>query len=276
MNKATIYILGFLTLAIASCVQSPDFYTYDYPAFGLDEGPHNPNVDDNIIFKGGRIFTYSYQVFDSLGVEEKIITTYNFNKYNPVDWKREKVPLEDVLVSEYPIDSIRLKVFNNTGNSTQADQQTMIVYEYFNGKGIIVPETERTGLVEDSTAIALNPPRNSGFALLQFSPYPEVEFPLSVGKTWNSSQTIPVEWAELAKLEFENPVNVYTTFTVQDQIKLETPLGALQVWVIEAEGENRFRNTKTTLYFNEAMGFVKMEFENVDGSRIVMSLERIK
>ncbi len=275
MNKTIFYIAGILIFFITACVQSPDFYTYDYPAFALDEGPHNPNVDDNIIFKGGRVFTYSYQIFDSLGTEEKIITTYNFTKYNPVDWKREKLPVEDVLVSEYPIDSIRIKVFNNTGNSTQADQQTMIVYEYFNEKGTIVPETERTGLFEDSTSIALNPPRNSGFALLQFSPYPEIEFPLSIGKTWNSSQTIPIEWAELVRLEFENPVNVYSTFTVKEQTTLDTPLGMLPVWVIEAVGENRFRDTKTILYFNEAFGFVKMEFDNVDGSRIVMSLERL-
>jgi hypothetical protein len=276
MNKTIFYIAGILIFLTTACVQSPDFYTYDYPEFALDQGPHNSNVDDNVIFQGGRVFTYSCQVFDSLGVEEKIITTYNFNKYNPVDWKRKKLPLEDVLVSEYPIDSIRLKVFNNTGNSTQADQQTMIVYEYFNEKGTIVPETERTGLVEDSTAIALNPPRNSGFALLQFSPYPEIEFPLSVGKSWNSSQTIPIEWAVLLKMEFENPVNVYSTFTVKARTTIETPLGSQTVWVIEGIGENRFRDTQTTLYFNKEIGFVKMEFENVDGSRIGMSLERVQ
>jgi hypothetical protein len=276
MNKNLFYIAGILILFMTACVQSPDFYTYDDPEFALDQGPHNSNVDDNVIFQGGRVFTYSCQVFDSLGVEEKIITTYNFNKYNPVDWKRKKLPLEDVLVSEYPIDSIRLKVFNNTGNSTQADQQTMIVYEYFNEKGTIVPETERTGLVEDSTAIALNPPRNSGFALLQFSPYPEIEFPLSVGKSWNSSQTIPIEWAVLLKMEFENPVNVYSTFTVKARTTIETPLGSQTVWVIEGIGENRFRDTQTTLYFNKEIGFVKMEFENVDGSRIGMSLERVQ
>jgi hypothetical protein len=46
--------------------------------------------------------------------------------------------------------------------------------------------------------------------------------------------------------------------------------------VIEGIGENRFRDTQTTLYFNKEIGFVKMEFENVDGSRIGMSLERVQ
>jgi len=266
MNKTSFLLLGVLFFLL-SCVQSPDFYTYEYPEFGKDLGPPNPNVEDNQIFRGGRVFVYSYQVFDSLGQEQRIITTYNFNKYNPVDWKREPVPIDKPLTTEYPIDSIRLRVLNNTGNSTQADQQTMIVYEYFNEKGTIVPETERTGLIEDSTAIALNPPRNSGFAMLQFSPYPEVEFPLTIDKTWNSSQTIPV-------MEFENPVNVYSTFTVVDRVTIESALGPQPVWVIEALGENRFRNTKTTLFFNETLGFVKIEYENVDGSRMVLNLER--
>ncbi len=273
MNKTAYPLFGVLLL-LFSCVQSPDFYTYEYPEFARDQGPANPNVADNEIFKGGRTFIYSVQVFDSLGNEQRIITTYNFNKYNPVDWKRVNIPVKEVLSTEYPIDSIRLKVLSNTGNSTLADQQTLIVYEYFNEKGVIVPETERTGLVEDSTAIALNPPRNSGFALLQFSPYPEIEFPLSVGKTWNSSQTIPIEWAELLKMEFENPVNVYSTFTVKERTTLDTPMGPQQTWVIEGLGENRFRNTRTTLYFNEALGFVKIEFENVDGSRMVLRLQQ--
>lgn len=273
MNK-TSYLLYGVLFFLFSCVQSPDFYTYEYPEFGKDLGPPNPNVEDNQIFRGGRVFVYSYQVFDSLGQEQRIITTYNFNKYNPIDWKREPVPIDKPLTTEYPIDSIRLRVLNNTGNSTQADQQTMIVYEYFNEKGTIVPETERTGLIEDSTAIALNPPRNSGFAVLQFSPYPEIEFPLAIDKTWNSSQTIPIEWAELVRLDFENPVNVFSTFTVTGRTTIDTPLGPQEVWLIEATGENRFRDTKTTLHFNESLGFVKMEFENVDGSRMVLSLER--
>ncbi len=276
MKKIIVLIPVLVMLCLIGCVKSPDFYTYDYPEFAKDVGPANPNVVDNKIFQGGRIFTYSYQLFDSLGTEERIITTYNFNKYVPVNWKREPVPIGKTPSREYPIDGIRLKVLRNTSNSTEADQQTIIVYEYFNDKGTIIPETERTGLIEDSTAIALNPPRNSGFALLQFSPYPEIEFPLFIDKTWNSSQTIPVEWAEILEMDFENPVHVYSSFEVVDQITLDSPLGQQQVWVIEVDGECRFRDTKTILFFNEALGFMKMEFENVDGSRMVMSLENVE
>lgn len=275
MSKRNLLIVVCLFLVFTACIQAPDFYTYDYPEFAKDVGPPNKNVSDNKVFKGGREFEYSYQFLDSVGVEQKIVTFYNFSTKDPLDWRFTPAPADDPLSSEYPIDGVRLKVLKNTANATQADQQTIVVYEFFNEGGTIIPETERTGVTEDSSTIFLFPPRNSGFSLTELAPFPQVVFPLDTGKIWEDNLTVSVDWSEATKIPFERILYLYSTYTVEGKTKLNTPIGEREVWVINAVAEFRLGNTSSILHFDEELGFVKMVFTFLNGSQLMLNLEKV-
>ena len=186
------------------------------------------------------------------------------------------VPLEETLNSEYPIDSIRLKVLRNTSNATQAEQQTMIVYEFFNNFGTIIPVTERTGLTEDSSTVFLFPPRNSGFALLELTPFPQVEYPLEEGNTWIDNLTVSTDWSDAMRIDFESALYLYSEYTVSGQEMISSRFGQRLAWVIDAKAESRLGETASQFKFDEELGFMEMTFNFLNGSQLTMELAEVK
>lgn len=269
-------LIGCLLFSATGCYQAPDFYNYEYPEFARDVGPENENVKDNKIYTASLIQEYQARFVDSTGQEKKIVTFYDFQARDPLNWKYMDVPTGKVLSSEYPIDGVRLKVLKNTANAIQAGQQTMIVYEYFNEKGTIIPITELSGLTEDSSKVFLFPPRNSGFALLELAPFPEVEYPIEVGKTWQDNLTASEEWSVATRIPFESTLYFYSTYQIDKKTSLRLPFtsASVPVWEVSAESESRKGTTYSTFYFSESYGFVKMKMTFWDGSTMELDMVR--
>ncbi|MEL7123823.1 MAG: hypothetical protein AAFO07_30570, partial [Bacteroidota bacterium] len=252
-------------------------YTMEYPEFALDQGKPNENIQDNKIFIGGRNFIYDFVYLDSAQVPQRVISYYTYSSKPPVDWKLIADPDLHLMVAEYEVDSIRLKVLNTDANGNRlAADQTLMVYEYFNQYGIIIPETELTGLIENSEKIFIHPPRNNGFSITEMSPFPELELPLEVGKTWSTTLSLPQEWSDITKVEFEGTANVYADYTIVGKETLASPFGKREVWKIEATGRsNKLGTSKSVFYFHEEIGFLRLHYFNVDDSQIVLNLQRV-
>ena len=57
---------------------------------------------------------------------------------------------------------------------------------------------------------------------------------------------------------------------------VDTPFGEVECFEINAFGLNRLGRTQLTSYFNEEYGFVKMNYLNIDGSKLIILLKEVR
>jgi hypothetical protein len=275
--KNTLTSIGFVLSCLInlSCEAQLPFYNIPMPEEWKDEGKLNDFNKDNKIYRGERVFSFQYQYIDSADTEKiSIINTEKFTDGGEFPWELiEKGHEKD---EEYPIKNIDLIVYKTKSKMDNFLQdQTIIRYKYYNENGE-VGFGSLTGLIEDSSRIWLHPPRDFAFKITEFNPFPEVELPLKVGKAWNRSISIPATWAE----GFNFTINGSTSFEISLKItskeKIKTKIGELTCYIIEGLGKGELGETKSRFYFNEEAGFVKLEYRNLDKSKLIIDLISIK
>ena len=73
--------------------------------------------------------------------------------------------------------------------------------------------------------------------------------------------------------EYENAGGIYRYRIVDTSCLLSTALGTLDCVCVEASAKSRIGKTRLTAYYNEKYGFVKFDYTNIDGSKIVIDLQ---
>ncbi|SDC68974.1 hypothetical protein [Williamwhitmania taraxaci] len=136
---------------------------------------------------------------------------------------------------------------------------------------------KETGVGESSERIFLHPPRKDKYAILEFSPYPIVHFPLSVGKVWNWNLEIGQFWAKQAGIKnFGEVYNFKYAYKVTKDTSILFDKSFVKCFVIEANCKSPYGNSRLISYFNEKYGFIKMRYLNMDGSRFHFTLEKVQ
>ena len=68
--------------------------------------------------------------------------------------------------------------------------------------------------------------------------------------------------------------NTYS-YRVSANLYLKTPLGNLKCYVIDSRATSILGTTKLTCYLNEVFGFVKLDYLNIDGSKLIFELQSV-
>lgn len=136
---------------------------------------------------------------------------------------------------------------------------------------------KHTGVEETHSRIFLHPPRHNQYAILEFSPFPIVQFPLSVGKEWSWTNTIGYGWAKAAGIQnFKDVSDFIFYYKVTGNTTLKYDGETIRCFIIEASCKSQYGNSKLISFFNDKYGFVKMEYLNMDDSIFIFSLFEIK
>ncbi|HOZ15646.1 MAG TPA: hypothetical protein PK784_12705 [Tenuifilaceae bacterium] len=133
---------------------------------------------------------------------------------------------------------------------------------------------ENTGVGEDKDSIYLHPMRQGVFGILEYSPFPIVYFPLKENKSWKWKVAIGEHWANKLKLSPQERNYKYEVTGVKS-ILLNKKFGKIDCYEIHATSINNKLKSSFLGLFNLDYGFVKMTYNNVDGSVIMFSLEDI-
>lgn len=150
--------------------------------------------------------------------------------------------------------------------------QTALRIEYLNTNQeklfIIFP-----GIVENEHNHWWHPPRSFYFYVTEFSPFPYIKYPFKKGLSWTSKIFLyPIEDNDRWIPKFEGTLTIESTYKITGKTKLQTKLGNLTCYVTEAEAINPYGKGYLTSYFNEKYGFVKLDYTNIDGSRLVIEM----
>jgi hypothetical protein len=192
------------------------------------------------------------------------------------------------------IDKVRLDVDDYRGviKDQSGYRQTVISYYFINSFGktsdtiydaiksknsSLVFADEWTGVVENQYNIWLHPPRTHTFKLLQLSPYPFIQldekkrtwsWQLETGGFYLDARWIPQHGENLVIINFE--------YTREADEIIDTPYGKINCKVVSSTGtfevEGRKYNSSLKSYYYHSLGFVRLEYLNVNHSRLIMQL----
>jgi hypothetical protein len=159
---------------------------------------------------------------------------------------------------------IRMLIIGGTKPFSNFDptyNQTVIQYQYLDSENTIL-FSEKTGLVENTKNIWFHPPRTEVAGILQLSAFPYIK--LNKFKKW--------KW-EL-EAAYDNYQSTIFTHTYKRLEKFQYKVGSknLQCIPIIAITESEIGITNSKFLYNEKYGFVFMEFNNIDKSKIILEL----
>lgn len=238
-----------------------------------DSANENFFNQDNRIYTPGKTFVFSYDIFklgDTLSV--------NVNEVNDPKtptWKFVNTHEEDSLTIKF------LTIEIQDGHGGMDDlfpdyRQTIMSQQYFSANRSLLFEGS-TGLIENSKNIWIHPFRGKYFSVLQFSPYPFVKLPIEEVSSWTwKLQGISERWSDARIVEYQSKQEATYAYKVTGKKTLTTRFGQLNCTVIHATARLAIGSSNLTAYFNDQYGFVRMEYNNIDGSAITLELVEVQ
>jgi hypothetical protein len=272
MKKVLLTSLFLFCRLFAQELLFEDGLYYEKP---ISSDDYNKYTSNNISYKQGCILVYDYYYMEKTGSKKKFIKTKKFSEQNPlhlVDYDN---------VGDSVIDRIKLQVddeFLVNFNSDSTDTQTHINYSYLSKELSIFPHfpDEITGVIDNEKNIWIHPPRDYTFNILQLNPYPFYYTDESVKHwTWKlkvgGSYSLDSRW-----ISAKDPLLINYDYVRCADETIATELGSLTCRVIKAtaysEFEGKMMRTALKSYYHPDHGFVKLVYDNINGSRLFMEL----
>lgn len=134
------------------------------------------------------------------------------------------------------------------------------------GNATWIKET-KTGVIDTEEQIWMHPFRHNQYKFTQVAPFPELKFPLKIGKTWKGELSIYKGWGDW------NNSNGSFLYTVEAKEDIQTLFGqTCNCWKIKSNATYSFGKSFLNFWFNEKLGFVKMYYRNYKGQMLYIEL----
>ncbi len=235
---------------------SGDLQVEQFDSTVTDENRFNHN---NKIYTVGASFTYSYQY------------------YNKDDQPRNFRYLEDGWEFTEPKEGDRNEIILGVSSGLKPMiewipdyNQTLITYQASNKESF-----EMTGLIENEANIWMHPPRDGLFRILQLSPYPSVSYPMEKGKKWEWTFKVGSHYGDERWATWDGNITINTSYEITGKEVMKTQWGTLETWTIEAEAVSELGITTMKAVFNDSLGFMEMNFVNIDESELKFKMEGV-
>ncbi|MBC6610323.1 hypothetical protein H8B15_05295 [Hymenobacter sp. BT507] len=119
----------------------------------------------------------------------------------------------------------------------------------------------------------LHPPRRSHYNITELNPFPDIELPAKIGRTWKVKNFYAPDYASNpAWATWEGSLYLQQQWKITDSTLLPTPLGSLPCHRVQAISTCKLGTTALESYFNPLYGFVRMHYRNIDQSRLELEL----
>jgi hypothetical protein len=216
--------------------------------------------DDNVTFLPNTSFVYNYQIIKdgkSLKVKFKIYQNWDYVADNDIDTNT--------------VYKIQLFVKKEKGIFPD---QTIIKYNYLNkDKKPLNSGNDGTGAIENKKNIWIHPPRQSYFMITEMNPFPFVMLPYEQDKNYVASLTYHSNLVSDSRWKVWEGYNLdKRNYKITGKKILKTPLGDIECTEIISTCTSPLGKTSLNAYFHEKYGFVKLEYTNIDQSKLILNL----
>lgn len=245
------------------CVLDANLPRYDLDIVSIINSETGEKIKDtaiNKIAKTRNIFKpclkYLYIAYykDSIGKllsNDKIVITSSGKR-----WEYEKHKQDEII--------IRYEYTNETENRISKHQ---ISYPDF---GSWIAENT-TGVIENVEEVWMHPFRGNQYIFTEVAPFPHVEFPLDVGKTWYSNLSIHSGWGSWS----DTNGNISYEITGKNRKKFPFHDKEIVYYVIDSKANFPFGISKAKFWFSEKFGFLKMEYSMYNGEYLSILLNDV-
>lgn len=129
----------------------------------------------------------------------------------------------------------------------------------------------KVGIIENVEQIWMHPFRANQYNFTEVTPFPQVELPLRIGKTW-TEKIYPKEGYG----EWSNKT-VVSDFKVVSKESIKLDYGELKdCWKISAKSVFELGESYLEYWFNEELGFVKFDYINYGNQKLKIELQSVK
>lgn len=127
------------------------------------------------------------------------------------------------------------------------------------------------GVIENVEEIWMHPLRSNQFNFTEVAPFPEIKFPLRIDKSWSGGLSIQQGWGD-----WENSSGNFQ-YKVVAKENIKTKYGQIDdCWKIESQATYQFGKSYFDYWFNEDLGFIKMEYKNYGNQTLSIELAEVK
>ena len=127
----------------------------------------------------------------------------------------------------------------------------------------------KEGIIENVEQVWMHPFRHNQFNFTEVAPFPEVRFPLNIGKTWTENLGIQ-GWGDW------NNSSINSHYEVVDRGIVNTNYGKIEnCWKVLSKSNFILGESVFEYWFNEKLGFVKMEYTNYGNQYLKIELSEI-
>ncbi len=128
----------------------------------------------------------------------------------------------------------------------------------------------KMGIIENVEKIWMHPFRSNQFSFTEVAPFPEIKYPIEIGKSWTGQLSIQEGWGD-----WENTYGNFD-YKIVSQEPIETEYGKIDLcWKVESKSNYPFGQSTFDYWFSEVFGFVKMSYRNYGGQYLEIELEEI-
>ncbi|MDW3196109.1 MAG: hypothetical protein R8G66_27300 [Cytophagales bacterium] len=202
------------------------------------ETPDIPNSNRRLIFKPCRTFIYKARYWDheyNLLSDELIQVDVSGR-----GWEYQPDRQDEIVIQyQYETEDIgRLQSYSLNPDLSYWTKKTT------------------TGIIENEDRFWIHPFRSNQYDFTEVAPFPEVTFPLSIGKIWGGSLNIGEGWGVWG----HSTVN--HRYEVLAHEHVEIPFGVMTAWEVSSIATAPYGTSFHNFWFHEDYGFVKMTVNN--------------
>jgi hypothetical protein len=268
----------------------------------LDDGiysekPNNKDTsthkytNDNISYKLDKKFIYNYYYLDKKGNKYKFLLKENGTEDNPLNLVSSNDKKTDVIekikyvvddgdemlkeIKDYTQTTFGIFYMNRSGKSRDS------ICELMKKQNPKIPCCdEGTGIVDNKMNLWIHPPRSFTFKILQFCPFPFQYLDETVNAwVWNletgGEHYFDKRWIEVKGQE---TIKIRYAYQREKEETIDTPLGKILCEVTKGTGTCETFPMRTSLksYYHPTYGFVRLEYDLINGDKMVIWLEEMK
>jgi len=232
------------------------------------EKDSNRYTMDNRIYTFNRTFIYDYYIIKKRDTLKFIFTESESDTDHQRAW--EFIPIQEL--NPQKVETVSVKVLNGISNQ----HQTLVMYNYqFSIDPGFIPLSSTSGVIENKQNVWLHPHRDKYFMILELNPFPYIQKPYQIGTTWRWSLDIGDQWGDDRWLTWKGSINNQYEYKIVGQDEVKTKIGDLVCWVVQGTATSRIGSTGLVAYFHEEYGFVKLDYINIDKSKLIMEINAI-
>lgn len=277
MNKIlqTLFSLLLFSLLVCNCKylnkssENLNFIIKDGIYFEKSSWRNNDNyTSNNSLYKAKRIVKFSYKYLDKNGISKYCCLNNKADVYadKKLTWELSDTNSKDC------IKYLTFEVLSNNSIMDSSYMQSVIDYKFYNEDLQKLPFSESTGLVENYKNIWIHPPRSKLFAILELNPFPYIKLPIKTGNKWQWKLEIGDHWSDNRWKSWKgNIINNYT-YKIKDKVVLNSMMGEIDCFRVFAVATNKLGKSSLVTYFNSNLGFVKLEYINIDSSQLILEM----